>query len=113
MFSSVSVWFIQVLGGIRQWPTSVAYSIIHLKPRSPGSIDKQFLGVNVTLNTLRGRIDSNWTTVSGGSDACTCNWRFRLPYGTMAYIDLPGEKMTTVGGGLHELRGIKLCAEKH
>ena len=111
MFSSVSVWFIQVLGGIRQWPTSVAYSIIHLKPRSPGSIDKQFLGVNVTLNTLRGRIDSNWTTASAESDACTCNWRFRLPYGTMAYIDLPGKNITTVGGGLHELRGIKLCAE--
>ena len=111
MFSSVSVWFIKVLGGIRQWPTSVAYSTIHLKPRSPGFIDKQFLGVNATLNTLRGRIDSNWTAISDESNACTCNWRFKVPYGTTAYVDLPGRKITSVGGGLHELRGIKLCNE--
>jgi len=111
MFSSVSVWFIQVLGGIRQKSTSTAYSTIVLMPRAPGPLDATLKGVNCTLRTLRGVIESNWTVI--GSDRCTCNWRFSVPFGSTAEIGLPGKNITTVqGGGTHELFGVNLCEPK-
>ena len=118
MFSSIGVWFVQGLGGIRQRPWSVGYSHIWLAPRSPcvteSNPSDSLSGVNVTFETVRGVIESNWTQVNNaitenGSEGYLFNWDFVVPYGSTAEVDLPGKEIETVQAGVYHYTNVVLC----
>ena len=125
MFSSVVVWMFQQLGGIRQMSWSVGWSHVLLRPRSPCSSGTKssskveggggggggggappLPGVKVGLETVRGRIESNWTR---GGEEGSFLWSFRIPFGSVGTVDLPGKDVYEVSAGVHVVRGVDLC----
>lgn len=112
MFSSVVVWMFQRLGGINQAEGSVGWSHILLRPRSPcgGEGNGESLpGVEVALQTVRGRVDSNWTR--NGNNETSFAWSFRIPDGTVATIDTASKPPFQVGPGAHIMEDVNLCDE--
>ena len=118
MFSSVVVWMFRSLGGIQQMDYSVGWSHVLLKPRSPCNnnvnntsegTNNNLPGVNVTLNTVRGRIDSNWTRTTGSSSDDTFVWSFQIPLGSIGIIDLPQRERYEVDAGIYVVKNVLLC----
>lgn len=97
MFSSVVVWFIQSLAGIRQATDSVGFSSLVLSPQPPSKTD---LAINGTFHSMRGRIDSNWTCSAG-----TFSWTVRVPADTKAVAVVPGGSPVSVSEGVHVFKG--------
>ena len=62
--------------------------------------------VNVTLDTVRGRVESHWRR---DTDNHTFAWAFTIPYGSTAIIDLPRKGTYELAAGVYNLQGIDLC----
>jgi alpha-L-rhamnosidase len=124
MFSSVVVWMFQALGGITQATWSVGWSHIIFRPRCPCKFNTSssstsmpmMPGVNITLDTVRGAIESNWTAHgfggggSGSGSGSGFSWHFTIPYGSVALVDLEGIDNYRMKAGTYVLDGIDLCA---
>ena len=126
MFSGIGVWFFNKLGGINQQKYSKSWSHIVLRPRSPCGMDSHVSdndngsvlvlvlpGVRVMLDTVRGRIESNWTRLNvpaGNNDVPRFDWAYQIPFGSVGFIDLPGKELYRVDGGERNvLKNVDLC----
>lgn len=79
-----------------------------LRPRSPcGAGGRNLPGVNVTLETVRGTVESNWTKGDGAGEAGI--YSFRVPFGATADVDLPGRRVFAAGAGVHRVEGVVWC----
>ena len=108
MFSSVVVWMFRYLGGINQASYSVGWSHIILRPRCPCETPS-LPGVNISLNTVRGKIVSNWTRYYN-KNGDTFTWSFSIPYGSIGFVDIVGKEVYQVQAGEYILKNINICS---
>ena len=99
MFSSVAVWFVQSLAGIRPAADAYAFDRLVLAPRPPyfvrapgGAPEAGLSHVNVTWDTARGPVASAWT-LDAASGAFA--WAVEVPPNAVAEVRVPGKP----GGG--------------
>lgn len=102
MFSSVVVWAVRGLAGLRMSDDAAdaGYARFELRPAPVAAIP----AVNLTFASPRGDIECTWT-VTGGGDAGSATFRLRasVPPNTRATVTMP----TSLGGTLRDgaLRG--------
>jgi len=106
MFSSVAVWMVKSLAGVRQmghtWDsttdveTESAFAHVVLQPLIPRGLG----GLNYSFDTPRGRLHSNWTVAPPYTRPATFSWDVELPVNSRATIFLPqNDASFDVGSG--------------
>ena len=81
MFGAVDEWFTHRLAGIQQASNSIDYRILNIKP----TVVTNLTFVRSTYKTSRGWIESQWER-----DNTQFTLKVRVPYGTIAYVHIPG-----------------------
>jgi alpha-L-rhamnosidase len=87
MFGSVSEWFYRWLGGIQPDPEYPGFEKFRLTPAVPEGLNH----VNCTYHSPYGEIGSSWEKENG-----TCTYRFEIPAGTTAGVNLQPESSQEV-----------------
>lgn len=99
MFGSISAWFFRWLGGIQAADDAVGFDRILIRPQVVDGLT----WVKSSHDTVRGRIESNWTVTDKGTD-----FDIVIPPDTEALIELPAGNFTSAGIPVIERHGRQL-----
>jgi len=102
MFGSYDAWFYRYMGGIQIQDDAKACDKVRIKPYIPSEISY----VKCSVDTLRGKIVSNWTKTDSG-----IRYEISIPSNTNAEIEL-GKSIISING--NEMKPLdntlKLCS---
>ncbi len=91
-YGAVGDWLYGTVAGIKINEGGAGYSSLTLEP-----IPCKRLGfVNCSVETVKGRLESNWQYTDEG-----IRYEFLIPQGCTAYVRLPDGQRKTVGCGRH------------
>lgn len=91
-FGSVSRWLYETVAGIR--PHGIGFSEFDLRPEP----DERLGQIDCKFHSRWGEIESGWKAEGG-----TIHYRFRVPFGTIAHLQLTGQAPKTLPAGVHEI----------
>lgn len=97
MLGHLMEWFYSGLGGIRQDTGSTAYEKIIIEPQIVGDVKY----VNASLNTIHGKITSNWSIQNDSLKMTVI-----IPVGCAAIVKIPSadpEKITESGQNINNV----------
>lgn len=104
MFGSISGWFFRWLGGIQAAPDAIGFDRIVIRPQVVSGLE----WVKCSHQSVRGKIESNWSTVDGKMD-----FEIVIPPGTTAVVELPrgeGNSITESGIAVEQIQEIEVLS---
>lgn len=81
MFGEIGAWFYKALGGIKPEESSPGFRSVTLAPHFVAGLDR----FSAEYRSVKGEISSSWTR-----DRDEIHYRFEIPAGTEAKLELPG-----------------------
>lgn len=101
MMGSIDAWFYKYISGIQLDEEKPAYEIFNIEP----TLLKDLNFANASVETIRGRVSSNWKKESG---KLTLN--IEVPFNTMSNVKIPGSKngeLLEGGNSIDNTNGIE------